>query len=729
MLAQNKAQYIADIRVMNHILQGIRNDIYNSMDACLDAQQISSYSHSPQPYYVTHPSLIIDNDDDYQGDIQGDAQEDKLTTIMMLLARDTTRCYSTPTNSRLRTSSNSRNQALIQDGRVDIQSKNVGYAGNENMNIGRQNRNQATNAEMVWFIQLKNMIRMEQMLLATKDEAGVHLDEEENDFMLKNAYEDNTLEELNATVEVEKQKINIELKKQQVLLQWELETCKEQKQLFNKKEEIREELLKTRDETLKIKHETDLYKKAFKERENKYLEDIVSLKEKLQSHDQIVYKMSHSLQTMDMLGKKPNKVYDPHLKTGLVYENLERLKKAIETQPRIYDGEKLKSTKLKVNLPNYKETIEDAKEGRLKIKDKMIQLDYAKLNALYESFVPQTEILVEQTYFSSPSTSNISSASKTSRKWKKWFENQSSFNWSPKSPTAQKSPSVSKSSHSARTHSKTPVTNQKLVAKLSTPSSEFVSCDVVLFENDNITAITGYGDYVQGNLMICHVYYVELNTVFSRNNNFTMEILNSLCYLTNGRDDLGKIRPKAEIELDGNTFMNLFATPEFEEVESSSNYQDPSNIQQDGIDFEESFAPVARLEAFRMFVTYADHKNFTIYQIDVKTTFLNGPLKDVFVSQPDDFVDPDFPNHVYRLKKALYGLKQVPRAWYDKLSSFLIVHHFAKDLVGCQDEYKITSKGIQFLRDKLVSWSSKKHDCTAMSTAEVEYVSLFACCA
>ncbi|GJS13540.1 putative ribonuclease H-like domain-containing protein [Tanacetum coccineum] len=85
--------------------------------------------------------------------------------------------------------------------------------------------------------------------------------------------------------------------------------------------------------------------------------------------------------------------------------------------------------------------------------------------------------------------------------------------------------------------------------------------------------------------------------------------------------------------------------------------------QEEGINFEESFAPVARLEAVRIFVAYAAHKNFPIYQMDVKTTFLNGPLKEeVFVRQPDGLVDPDFPNHVYRLKKALYGLKQAPRA-------------------------------------------------------------------
>ncbi|GJR79061.1 retrovirus-related pol polyprotein from transposon TNT 1-94 [Tanacetum coccineum] len=92
--------------------------------------------------------------------------------------------------------------------------------------------------------------------------------------------------------------------------------------------------------------------------------------------------------------------------------------------------------------------------------------------------------------------------------------------------------------------------------------------------------------------------------------------------------------------------------------------------QEEGVDFEESFALVARLEAVRIFMAYAAHKNFPIYQMDVKTTFLNGPLKEeVCVSQPDSFVDPHFPNHVYRLKKALYSLKQALRAWHAQLQN------------------------------------------------------------
>nr|GEY48432.1 retrovirus-related Pol polyprotein from transposon TNT 1-94 [Tanacetum cinerariifolium] len=87
-------------------------------------------------------------------------------------------------------------------------------------------------------------------------------------------------------------------------------------------------------------------------------------------------------------------------------------------------------------------------------------------------------------------------------------------------------------------------------------------------------------------------------------------------------------------------------------------------LQEEGIDFEESFALVAKIEAIRIFIANVAHKNMTIFQMDVKIAFLNGELKEeVYVSQPEGFVDQDNPSHVYKLKKALYGLKQAPRAW------------------------------------------------------------------
>nr|GEU44589.1 retrovirus-related Pol polyprotein from transposon TNT 1-94 [Tanacetum cinerariifolium] len=104
--------------------------------------------------------------------------------------------------------------------------------------------------------------------------------------------------------------------------------------------------------------------------------------------------------------------------------------------------------------------------------------------------------------------------------------------------------------------------------------------------------------------------------------------------------------------------------------------------QEEGIKFKESFAPVSRSEVIRIFVANAANKNMTIFQMHIKTAFLNGELKqDVYISQPEGFVDQDNPSRVYKLKKALYNLKQAPHAWYDMPSSFLISQHFSKGAV------------------------------------------------
>ncbi|GJX83238.1 retrovirus-related pol polyprotein from transposon TNT 1-94 [Tanacetum coccineum] len=117
--------------------------------------------------------------------------------------------------------------------------------------------------------------------------------------------------------------------------------------------------------------------------------------------------------------------------------------------------------------------------------------------------------------------------------------------------------------------------------------------------------------------------------------------------------------------------------------------------QEEDSDFEESFALAARIEAIRIFIANAASKNMTIYQMDVKTAFLNGELKEeVYVSQLEGFVDPDHPTHVYRLKKALYDLKQAHRAWYDTLLRFLLDNKFSKGAVDLTLFTRKTSKHI-----------------------------------
>ena len=101
--------------------------------------------------------------------------------------------------------------------------------------------------------------------------------------------------------------------------------------------------------------------------------------------------------------------------------------------------------------------------------------------------------------------------------------------------------------------------------------------------------------------------------------------------------------------------------------------------QQEGIDFDETYAPVARLKAIHMLLAFASFKCFKLYQMDVKSAFLNGYInEEVYVRQPPGFEDFKYRNHVYKLNKALYGLNQAPRAWYERLSSFLLANDFIR---------------------------------------------------
>ncbi|GKA89567.1 putative ribonuclease H-like domain-containing protein [Tanacetum coccineum] len=104
--------------------------------------------------------------------------------------------------------------------------------------------------------------------------------------------------------------------------------------------------------------------------------------------------------------------------------------------------------------------------------------------------------------------------------------------------------------------------------------------------------------------------------------------------------------------------------------------------QEEGVDYDEVFAPIARIEAIRLFLAFASFMGFTVYQIDVKSTFLYGTIEEeVYVNQPPGFVDPEFPNRVYKVEKALYGLHQAPRAWYETLSTYLLENRFRRGTI------------------------------------------------
>nr|GEY48711.1 hypothetical protein [Tanacetum cinerariifolium] len=203
-----------------------------------------------------------------------------------------------------------------------------------------------------------------------------------------------------------------------------------------------------------------------------------------------------------------------------------------------------------------------------------------------------------------------------------------------------------------------------------------------------------------------------------------LHVFGALCYPKNDRKDIGKLGAKGDIgffigysadscayrvfnhrtkkimetmnvsfdELSAMAFEQRSSKPGLQSMTSGQIKQtvirNKSRLvvrgyrQEEGINFKESFALVARMEAIRIFLAYAAHKSFTVFQMDVNTAFLHGSLKeDVYVCQPEGFIDADHPSHVYKLKKALYGLKQAPRAWYDELSKFLLHNHFFKGAI------------------------------------------------
>eukprot|EP00253_Pinus_taeda_P023909 PITA_23909 len=163
--------------------------------------------------------------------------------------------------------------------------------------------------------------------------------------------------------------------------------------------------------------------------------------------------------------------------------------------------------------------------------------------------------------------------------------------------------------------------------------------------------------------------------------------------------------------------------------------------QQQGKDYDETFAPVARMKTARTVLSIAAQHKWKIYQMDVKSAFLNGVLKEeVYVEQPPGYEVDGQEHKVCKLKKALYGLKQAPRAWYNRTDAYLIENGFDKcdgeptlyikendgytdsDWAGSVDDRKNTSGYVFHLGSGAISWASKKQPVVSLSTTEAEYV-------
>jgi hypothetical protein len=146
--------------------------------------------------------------------------------------------------------------------------------------------------------------------------------------------------------------------------------------------------------------------------------------------------------------------------------------------------------------------------------------------------------------------------------------------------------------------------------------------------------------------------------------------------------------------------------------------------QVEGLDFDETYAPVARLESIRTLLAYTTYHGFKLYQMYVKSAFLNGSTKEeVYVEQPPGFEDSEYPNHVYKLSKMLYGLKQAPRAWYECLKVFLITNGFTVSKADPTLFTKTVAKDLficQIYVDDIIFGSTNKSTCEEFSRIMIQ---------
>nr|GEU54030.1 retrovirus-related Pol polyprotein from transposon TNT 1-94 [Tanacetum cinerariifolium] len=217
---------------------------------------------------------------------------------------------------------------------------------------------------------------------------------------------------------------------------------------------------------------------------------------------------------------------------------------------------------------------------------------------------------------------------------------------------------------STSTHSLTSVDQDALLPSTSQPSQVSPSHvnSTSAEEADHDIEVVHMGDNLEKRNPITEPSFKE-----SSSHNTYKEALEESCWIEVMQEEL----PEFEHELGGGVLKNKARLV-------ARGYR-----QKEGIDFEESFAPVARLEAIRIIIAFAAHMNMIVFQMDVKTTFLNGVIREeVYVSQPDGFVDGKNPNHVYKLKKALYGLKQAPRACKQVDTPMVEKYKLDEDLKG-----------------------------------------------
>ncbi|GJS02684.1 retrovirus-related pol polyprotein from transposon TNT 1-94 [Tanacetum coccineum] len=481
----------------------------------------SSHSHanssySPQPYYVTHPPSVVDYDDEYQGELQGDSQEDKLTTAMMLLARVISQKFSTPTNNRLRVSSNTRNQVMVHDGLVDIQTKNAGYGGKANNNVGR-NITQGFNAVKLSTLHDENVLLKHQVESTIKERENIKLEFQKlfNSIKATRAQHQN---EINEMFEDVTQKTyayaDVRAQNQDLLmtiseLKSKLKTIDKGKHVntkFDKSETLGQLLCVTPfNKNIAIKAKNVSNTKVTSDRSKPVTsQSTPTIEQKQQHNTNVIARGMYKINQEDTKTKDSKANTNVSNSTGNSNKSKNNVLKntkssstyVLKTTSSVYlDSNKCETKPLNVCQTNAcrtsSKTINAINDG----------LNMLCISCGLDVFLHSHEKCVARNALTRKSSVK-----------------RALFTF----PVTAKSKGLGATSVVAKSRfnvAKTPTTTTKILDSgcskhmtgnfqlLRTFVEKFMG--IVRFGNDHFVAITGYGDYVQGNLTICHVYYVE----------------------------------------------------------------------------------------------------------------------------------------------------------------------------------------------------------------------------
>nr|GEW37460.1 retrovirus-related Pol polyprotein from transposon TNT 1-94 [Tanacetum cinerariifolium] len=804
-----------------------------------------SSSRNTSSYYVTHPTSVVDYHDEYQQDDIQTNSEDPLTSAIFLLARAITQNFSNSTNNRLRTSSNTRNQAFIQGDRVNIQGMNAAASVRRSMNRDSHDNNSVvansknsakkvavyvrknkqtdntfanviSNKENVIDVDVANASKaknllcvpcMQNVLIPCHDKCLAHhrlnasrtsttksstpKSSDTTYVVLKTRFSKKPAQSktLDTTFVVSKSKIDVgsALKSKNKVSS----TPK------TNKRDLRNKSLST---YIKNKISTSrIWQKWFESRPNvvwspvntnSNVHNSGSSEKPSVSINKWVVKFTICTNAISscvpggylLIGGRKSNLYTISISDLAASSPVCLMSKATLTKSWLWHRRlshlnfdtinDLTRLDLVDGLPKFKyekghlcSACERGKRKKASHPPKLVSSDNSKLELLHMDLCDPMRV--------------------ASINGKKYIvvivDGYSRYTWVYFHHSKGETPEIIK-----KFIAQAQLNNKAKICKIRTDNgTEFKNANLkAYYEKLGImqqfsTARTPQQNGAEAVATAC--FTQNLSIIHTRYNKTPYELLcgrelnveyfhvyGSLCYPTNDCDDLGKMKPKADIEVfiepmntpSKEDLDNLFG-PIFEEYFEMKSSDTPINsaaqltqLHEDlpstsSVNIEEHEAPPiettsdkqtspislpesdelhqedsADFDGNSQFVSYnhisyeaiessstvlEPSNNITFFQIDVKTAFLNGLLKEeVYVSQPEGFIDLEFPNHVYRLKKL-----------YTVLSKHL-VH-------GCKDDCKSTSRGLQFLGGKLVSWSSKKQDKTAMSTVEAEYVSLSAC--